>query len=109
MKIAFIGLAILGSLLTSPPSVYAQSANVVKVQSFFQQIILILVSFSGLLAVIFFIWGGVGYITSSGNPMALDRSKRTIMYSAIGLVISLGAFLLSTILTEVATNAFGKM
>ncbi len=53
-------------------------------------------------------WGGFGYITSSGNPEHLDRSKRTILYSALGLAIALGAFVLSNIVTQLATSAFGK-
>jgi len=54
-----------------------------------------------------FCLGGFGYITSSGNPEKLDQSKKTILYSAIGLAIVLGAFVLSSIVTQLATAAFG--
>jgi hypothetical protein len=62
---------------------------------------------AGLVAAGFFVWGGVGYITSSGNPETLDRSKKTIFYSAIGLAIVLGAFVLTNIVSDLATGAFG--
>jgi hypothetical protein len=52
--------------------------------------------------------GGIGYITSSGNPEHLDRSKRTIIYSGVGLAVSIGAFVLSNAISELATTAFGK-
>ena len=55
----------------------------------------------------FFVWGGVGYITSTGNPESLEKSKKTILYSAIGLAVVLGAFVLSNIVTQLATTAFG--
>ncbi len=87
---------------------FAQTADVAKIQSFIQSIIQILSTIAGLIATIFFVLGGVGYITSSGNPEALDRSKRTILYSAIGLVVVLGAFVLSNIVTDLASSAFGQ-
>jgi hypothetical protein len=50
--------------------------------------------------------GGIGYITSSGNPEHLDRSKKTIIYSSIGLAVAIGAFVLSNVVTDMATTAF---
>ncbi len=97
---------ILTSLIVAPPA-YAQSADVSKIQTFIQSIIQIGTTLAALVATGFFIWGGYGYITSSGNPENLDRSKKTIMYSAVGLAIVLGAFVFSNIVTQLATGAFG--
>ncbi len=105
-KIIFLQALILTSLIVASPA-FAQSADVSKIQNFIKGIIQIFVTLSGLIATGFFVWGGVGYITSSGNPEALDRSKKTIMYSSVGLAIVLGAFVLSTIVTDLATTAFG--
>ena len=88
--------------------VQAQSDDVSKVQNFMTNIIEILVTLAGILAAIFFVWGGVGYITSSGNPENLEKSKKTIFYSAIGLAISLGAYVLVNIVTQTAQSAFGQ-
>jgi len=74
---------------------YVQSVDVGKIQTFIQSVIQVLVTLSGLVAVGFIVWGGVGYITSSGNPEALEKSKKTILYSAIGLTLVLGAFVMS--------------
>lgn len=106
-KLIFL-LSIISTALIIVPSVFAQSADAAKVQTFIQNIIQLLVTFAGLLAAGFFVWGGVGYITSSGHPEHLERSKKTIVYSAVGLSISLGAFVLSNIVTQLATSAFGK-
>lgn len=97
---------LLTSLMVATPA-YAQSADVSKIQTFIQSIISIATTLGGLVATGFFVWGGFGYITSSGNPEALDRSKKTIMYSAIGLAIVLGSFVFSNIVTQLATTAFG--
>src|SRR5258706_4827036 len=87
---------VLTALVVASPAL-AQSADVAKVQNFIQNIIQVMVTLAGFLAAGFFVWGGVGYITSSGHPEHLERSKKTIMYSAVGLSVSLGAFVLSNI------------
>lgn len=107
MKKLIILQALIVFLIVASP-VLAQSGDVSKIQNFIQNVIQVLVTLSGLVATGFFVWGGVGYITSSGNPEALDRSKKTILYSSVGLAIVLGAFILSNIVTQMATSAFGQ-
>ncbi|MDD2224740.1 MAG: pilin [Candidatus Shapirobacteria bacterium] len=98
---------LLSFLLLSTPAL-AASADVSKIQTFMQSVIQVLVTLAGLVSAGFFVWGGIGYITSSGDPEKLDKAKKTIVYSAIGLVIVLGAFVISTIVTQLATGAFGS-
>lgn len=105
-KVIFTSSLLLTTLIVASP-VFAQSADISKVQSFIQNIIQIFVTLAGLVATAFLVWGGFRYITSSGNPEALDGAKKTVMYSAIGLAIVLGAFVLSNIVTQIATSAFG--
>lgn len=97
---------VLTFLLTAFP-VYAQSADVSKIQTFIENIIQVFVTIAGLVATGFLVYGGFRYITSSGNPESLDGAKKTVMYSAIGLAIVIGAYVLSNIVTQVATSAFG--
>lgn len=103
--IVLSSLALTALMFASP--VYAQSADVTKIQTFIKSIIQILVTIAGLVSAGFFVWGGFGYITSSGNPEMLDRSKKTILYSAIGLAVVMGAFVLTNIVSDLATGAFG--
>ncbi len=93
--------------IVSQPA-FAATAGVSQIEGFIRSIIQVLAGLAGLIATGFFVAGGFSYITSSGNPEKLDRAKRTIMFSAIGLAICIGAFVLSNIVTELATNAFGK-
>lgn len=98
-------LAITALVFASPA--YAATADVANIETFIKSVILILVKIAGLVSAGFFVWGGFGYITSSGNPEMLDRSKKTILYSAIGLAVVLGAFVLTNIVSDLATGAFG--
>ncbi|MDD2823155.1 MAG: pilin [Candidatus Daviesbacteria bacterium] len=107
-KIIYTSSLLLTALIVTSP-VFAASADVSKIQSFIQNIIQIFVTLAGLVATAFLVWGGFRYMTSSGNPEALDGAKKTVMYSAIGLAIVLGAYVLSNIITQVATSAFGTI
>lgn len=93
-------------LLLATPAL-AASSDVTKIETFIKSVIQVLVTLAGLVSAGFFVWGGVGYITSSGNPETLERSKKTILYSAIGLAIVLGAFVLTNVVSDLATTAFG--
>lgn len=108
-KLIIIQSVFITSLIVATPA-FAQAVggDVTRIQSFIQSIIGIFVTLSGLIATGFFVYGGVRYITSSGNPEALDSAKKTILYSSIGLAIVLGAFVLSNIVTQLATTAFGS-
>ena len=48
--------------------------------------------FSGVVAVIFIIIGGIRYTTSGGSQKALEGAKKTIIYAVAGLVLSLSAY-----------------
>lgn len=105
-KAIFINSLVLAFLLTASPA-FAQSADVAKIENFIQNITQLLVTLAGATATGFFVWGGIRYITSSGSPEQLESAKKTILYSAVGLAIALGAFVLSNIVSQIATNAFG--
>ncbi|MDO8657587.1 MAG: pilin [Candidatus Levybacteria bacterium] len=106
-KAIFINSLLITALITASPA-YAQSADISKVTNFIQNIIQIFVTIAGLVATGFMVVGGFRYMTSSGNPEALDGAKKTVLYSAIGLAIVIGAFVISKIVTDIATSAFGS-
>ncbi len=97
-----------GCLIAFPDSAFAQgSGDVGQVENFIRNVIQAIAGLAGLIATGFFVVGGFGYITSSGNPEVLDRSKRTLFYSGLGLAITVGAFVLSSIVGGIASSAFG--
>ena len=110
-KLRFVSMVVaFGLPLILSDTAFAQEAvagDIGQVENFIRSIIQVLAGLAGLIATGFFVWGGFGYITSSGNPEVLDRSKRTLFFSGIGLAITIGAFVLSNIVTTLATNAFG--
>lgn len=93
-----------GTIYASSPS---PSPSVNQISSFIKGIIQIMAGLAGLVATAYFVLGGFNYITSSGNPHRLEKAKRTIFYSAIGLSITIAAFVISSIVTNLATSSFG--
>jgi hypothetical protein len=98
----------LSALLLLPPDAIAASTEIVQVESFIRNIIKVIAGLAGLVATGFFVIGGFGYITSSGNPEHLERSKRTLLWSGIGLAIVIAAFVISNIIVAIATDSFGS-
>lgn len=83
-------------------------AGVENVSNFIRSVITVIAGLAGLVATGFFVAGGFMYITSSGNPEHLDRAKRTLLWSGIGLAIVIAAFVISNIIVSLSTNAFGS-
>jgi hypothetical protein len=104
--VASIVAAGLPFILTS--TAFAATAGVSNVEGFIKSIITVIAGLAGLVATGYFVVGGFTYITSSGNPEHLDRAKRTLMFSGMGLAITIGAFIISNIVVTLATNAFGS-
>ena len=107
-NLLFAMYLIVGSSILLAAPAFAADSNVTQVESFIRSIIQVIAGLAGLVATGFFVIGGFTYITSSGNIEHLDRAKKTITWSAIGLAITIGAFVLSNLVTNLATSAFGK-
>lgn len=107
-KIVSLIVAIGIPFLFAPPAFAATGGDVSQVQDFIRNIIKLIAGLAGLIATGFFVVGGFTYITSSGNPEKLDQAKKTLYFSAMGLAIVIGAFVISNIVTTIATNAFGS-
>ncbi len=101
-------LAAFAAPLFTAHGALASDGNVTQVETFIRSLINVVTGLAALIAAGFFVVGGLGYITSSGNPEHLERSKRTLQYAAIGLAITLGAFVLTGIVAGLATSAFGS-
>ena len=46
-----------------------------------------IIAVSSIVAIVFVIVGGISYMTSNGDPGKIEKAKKTILYSVIGLVI----------------------
>jgi len=71
-----------------------------SVREFIQKIVNYALSFLGLVAILLIIYAGVMYLTAGGQTEQTDKAKKTIGYTAIGLILILGSYaIVNTILT----------
>lgn len=59
----------------------------------------------GIVAVVVIIVGGIGYMTSAGDPGKVKKAKDTILYGVIGLAICILSF---AIVNFVIANMFNS-
>ena len=102
-----IFFVVVGLPLILAPTAFAATGDISNVENFIRSVIKVVAGLAGLIATGFFGAGGFTYIMSSGDPEKLDKAKMTLRYSAIGLAIVIGAFVISNIVTTLATQAFG--
>lgn len=107
LSIAALVIATGVPLVLAEPTLAQTPEGVSNVENFIRSVITVFAGLAGLIATGFFVAGGFTYITSSGNPEQLDKAKRTLTWSAIGLAIVIAAFILANIVTSLATQAFG--
>lgn len=63
-------------------------------------VIEMLLRIAGILAVIMVIYGGITYMTSQGSPEDTTKGRNTIIYSLVGLIISVSAALIVTFIAK---------
>lgn len=102
MKKLIIKIGILLPLLL--PSVAFAASNP-DVDHFASDAMTAILALAGIAVVFFIVRGGYLYITSTGDPVALEDAKRTIRNALIGLVIVIAAAFISSILSQSLTES----
>jgi len=54
----------------------------------------LLLSITGMLGIVSFIWGALIYFTSAGNEDRATKAKKQMIYSVLGLVIAIGSLVI---------------
>ena len=60
-------------------------------------------TFLGLVTIIVLLFGAIKYVTSSGDPKAIQGAQKTMTYAVIGALV----VILSFLLIQAVTNALG--
>lgn len=105
-----IGLFFLPSLFPAlaqvcPPGYESLcSLNLESNKNFFGNIVQILIVVGIVLAVLFLIWGGIRWIMSGGDKGKVDQARATITASIVGLIISLLAYFIVSLVLYMLTG-----
>lgn len=108
MKYLSLVLPGLGQVETPPNIPNGINAPANTINAFLALFMIIVI----VAAVIFIAYGGILWITSQGDKQKIDRARRTITYSIIGLIIMLLAFFIvqaiGFLLNSSYLQGFGK-
>jgi hypothetical protein len=61
--------------------------------------------FMGIIAVFMIVYSGVQYIVSAGDRTKIETAKKTLLYSVVGLLVSMLAFALVEFVFKGVTGA----
>ncbi|MDO8435288.1 MAG: hypothetical protein Q7S89_01240 [bacterium] len=75
----------------------------------FASVIRALFGVVGILALVFFIIGGITWLTSGGNPEKIEKGSKTLMWATLGLIAIFMSFLLISFLFNVLGGAIAPI
>ena len=82
--------------LLCPPESGGEDKIVDKVR----KVLVTVYGWVGIIAVIVIVISGVRYIVSQGNPEAVKKAKSGILYASIGLIVTIAAFAITTLILK---------
>ena len=86
--ISSVGIAMLGSSGAFDANCIAdKNVECVKPETLITNVINWVIGIAGVVSAVYVVIGGIGYITSAGDPNKLQKAKTTIVYSLLGLAI----------------------
>jgi hypothetical protein len=66
----------------------------------FHNVVNFALSFAGALAVFMIVLSGIKYITSRGDPKAVEGARNTLTWAIIGLVVIVASFIIINIIAN---------
>lgn len=67
----------------------------------FNNLVSAILGFAGIVLFIFLIIGGFKFITSGGDPKALEEAKKTLTYAIAGLILLLLSYLVLVLIEQI--------
>ena len=105
-KSSFFGLPYWYTYLnvTAPPGCTPQIQGLNDIWLIVAAIIEIALRIAAIVAVVFIIYGGFGYVTSQGDPEGTAKAKSTLVNALIGLAVAvMAAVIVSFIAKSIST------
>ena len=76
-------------------------ATIADLGVLFEKIVGLLLGFAGIVLFVLLIMGGFKYITSGGDPKAVESAKNTLTYAIGGLIVILVSYLILVIIYKI--------
>lgn len=76
-------------------------ATIENLGCIFQRVVGYILGFAGIVLFIILILGGFKFITSGGDPKAVEEAKKTLTYAIAGLIVVLLSYLILVLITAI--------
>lgn len=76
-------------------------AQISDLQGIFQNIVQVILALAGIVLFILLLTGGFKYITSGGDPKAVEGAQKTITYALGGLLLILLSYLFLVFIKQI--------
>jgi hypothetical protein len=76
-------------------------AQISDLGGLFSRIVSLVLGFAGIVLFILLIVGGFRFITSGGDPKAVDAAKKTLTYAIGGLIVILVSYLILVLIKTI--------
>lgn len=103
-SIAILALLPASVLAYDAPAVKIKDPNTTSVADIIGKVIDWVLLLVGAITVLFIIYAGIMYVTSSGNKDQIEKAKQTLTYAVIGLIVIILAGVIVNLVTGLPTN-----
>jgi hypothetical protein len=83
-------------------------AELSGLEAIFGNLVSSLLALAGIVLFIFIVFGGIKYITSGGDPKAVDAAKKTITYAIGGVALIAVSYLILVLLGTITGVDLGS-
>jgi uncharacterized BrkB/YihY/UPF0761 family membrane protein len=73
---------------------------------FISRIAQFLTFLAAAVAVLYMVWGGYNFITANGDEEKVKKGKDTLIYASVGLVVTIVAYTIVLVVSNVANGQF---
>lgn len=103
-SLALFSILPAAALAYNAPPVSIKDPNSTDVAGIIGKVIDWVLLLVGAITVLFIIYAGILYVTSSGNKERIEQAKQTLTYAVIGLVVIILAGVIVNLVTGLPTN-----
>lgn len=76
-------------------------ARISDLTCIFQRVVSYALGFAGIVLFVLLVTGGFKFITSGGDPKAVEGARNTITYAVIGLIVVIASFLILVLIYNI--------
>jgi len=84
-------------------------AETTSTTTLIRSVLIFFIAVAGIFALVQFILGGIGFISSAGDKAKIEQAQQKITYAVIGLVTIAASFIITAIISKLLFGEFNAI